>query len=86
MILDTKCLGDLVCILNGQFSPLNTFMGESDWKNVCENLHLKNGDFFPLPINLAVKKGSIKVGETINLCDNTNYILATLKFNIFLLE
>ena len=25
MILDAKTLGDLICILNGQFSPLNTF-------------------------------------------------------------
>lgn len=79
MILDTKTLGDLICILNGQFAPLNTFMGERDWKCVCENLHLENDIFFPLPINLAVKKGSVNIGETLNLCDNTNYILATLK-------
>tara|TARA_B100000674_G_C37898048_1_gene942312 strand:+ start:102 stop:1673 length:1572 start_codon:yes stop_codon:yes gene_type:complete len=81
MILDNKCLGDLICILNGQFSPLTTFMGEKDWKNVCEHLHLENGSFFPLPITLAVKKESVKIGDTINLCDNTNYIIATLKIS-----
>jgi sulfate adenylyltransferase len=79
MILDDKTLGDLICLLNGQFSPLNTFMGEKDWKNVCENLHLENGSFFPLPITLSVKKGSVKLGEIIHLCDNTNYILAKLE-------
>tara|TARA_B100001093_G_scaffold485647_1_gene520262 strand:+ start:439 stop:2010 length:1572 start_codon:yes stop_codon:yes gene_type:complete len=81
MILDSKLLGDLICILNGQFFPLETFMKKKDWENVCQNLHLENGLFFPLPINLPVKKGSVHLGETINLCDNTNYILATLKIN-----
>ena len=47
MILDAKTLGDLICILNGQFSPLNTFMTENNWKNVCENLHLTDNTFFP---------------------------------------
>tara|TARA_B100000900_G_scaffold405437_1_gene415039 strand:- start:418 stop:1914 length:1497 start_codon:yes stop_codon:yes gene_type:complete len=51
-------------------------MDENDWKNVCENLHLSNNIFFPLPITLAVDNAEI--GETINLCDETNYILATL--------
>lgn len=76
MILDSKTLGDLICILNGQFSPLTTFMAEKDWKNVCENLHLTNNSFFPLPITLTVD--SAEIGDVINLCDETNYIIATL--------
>ena len=51
-------------------------MTENDWKNVCENMHLTDNSFFPLPISLAVDNA--KIGDIINLCDETNYILATL--------
>ena len=52
IVLDTKTFGDLICILEGQFAPLSTFMGESDWRAVCETLHLSNGKFlFFLRIN-----------------------------------
>jgi len=80
IIIDEKTLGDLECLLNGYFEPLSTFMNYDDWKNVCENLHLKNGDFFPLPINLAINE-TITIGEVINLADNTNYIIASIKVN-----
>lgn len=78
IILDDKTLGDLECIFNGQFSPLSTFMNELDWKNVCEKMHLSNGQFFPLPITLSVSK-EFNLGETIQLVDTTNYPLSELK-------
>jgi len=31
IVLDNKTLGDIICILEGQFAPLSTFMGESDF-------------------------------------------------------
>ena len=43
--VDDKTICDLECILNGQFSPLTTFMNFEDWQNVCSNFHLANGDF-----------------------------------------
>ena len=78
VVLDDKTLGDLECIMNGYFSPLETFMGKDDWESVCNDLHLKNGKFFPLPISLCVDK-LFKVGDVLNLVDSTNYILATLE-------
>tara|TARA_B100001142_G_C14178823_1_gene595313 strand:- start:395 stop:523 length:129 start_codon:yes stop_codon:yes gene_type:complete len=39
IVLDDKTLGDLECIMNGYFSPLETFMGKDDWESVCNDLH-----------------------------------------------
>lgn len=79
-VLDDKTLGDLECLMNGAFSPLSTFMCESDYNQVCENLHLENGNFFPLPITLAVKK-QYNIGDTITLVDSTNFPLAKLNIS-----
>lgn len=78
IIIDDKTLGDLECILDNYFNPLKTFMNKSDWESVCSELHLKNGDFFPLPINLSIPN-IVNVGEILYLADTTNYIYASLK-------
>ena len=36
------------------FFPVNSFMSSNDLISVIENFHLKNGDFFPLPIFLDI--------------------------------
>ena len=79
LVLKEKILCDLECILNGYFSPLNTFMNKKDWENVCLNMHLDNGSFFPLPVTLEVDKYMFNLGETIQLVDDTNYLLAELE-------
>lgn len=79
VVLDDKELCDLECILSGVFSPLKTFMNKDDWACVCLDLHLKNGSFFPLPVNLSVDKDKVKVGDKINLVDNTNYPLCSME-------
>lgn len=76
IILDDKTLCDLECLLSGQFAPLQTFMGESDWRSVCADLHLTNGSFFPLPITLATDEAI--VGSQVTLQDSTNYPIATM--------
>jgi len=81
IVLDSKTLGDLICILEGQFSPLSTFMSESDWRSVCMTLKLTNGKFFPLPVTLAINKDKCKIGDIVKLVDNTNYPLAELTIN-----
>ena len=78
LVIDEKTICDLECIIDGYFNPLNTFMNKKDWESVCENLHLSNGLFFPLPVTLAIEKNFTKEGETIILVDSTNYPLAEL--------
>ncbi|MDL2272118.1 sulfate adenylyltransferase [Desulfovibrio sp. OttesenSCG-928-I05] len=46
--------GDLLMLGNGGFTPLDGFMGRTDWKMVCENMTLADGTFWPLPVVLDV--------------------------------
>lgn len=78
VVLDDKTLCDLECLLDGYFSPLTTFMNEGNWREVCKSLHLTSGEFFPLPVNLAVDKDTYKVGDRLTLVDNTNYPIAEM--------
>lgn len=79
IVLDNKTLCDLECIIDGYFSPLNTFMNKNDWYNVCSHMHLSNGQFFPLPITLAVEKETVNINDIVILVDNTNFPIAKLK-------
>lgn len=85
IVLDEKTICDLECILDGYFSPVNNFMTESNWKSVCEDLRLTNGEFFPLPITLAIEEKTLALKEfpTLILCDSTNYPIAKLKVTNF---
>jgi sulfate adenylyltransferase len=85
IILDEKTICDLECLLDGYFEPVNSFMNKKQWKSVCENLHLDSGEFFPLPIMLAVSKEILEKKECpkLILCDSTNYPLAELHVTNF---
>lgn len=71
---------DLEMLLTGAFAPLANFMGEADYHSVVENMHLTNGQFWPVPIALDVSKtfaDSLNLGETIALRDEEGVLLAT---------
>lgn len=71
---------DLELLATGAFSPLNTFMGRSDYERVLEEMRLTNDFLFPLPITLTVTRDfPAKLGEEIALADQHNNILATMK-------
>ena len=50
LTLNPWSLSDLELIAIGGFSPLTGFMGEDDYTNVVENLHLANGLVWSIPI------------------------------------
>ena len=80
--IDNKTICDLECILDGYFEPLKTFMNKKDWQSVLLSMHLSTGEFFPLPINLAVNKDiHIYQDSIVRLVDETNYPLAEMKIN-----
>ena len=85
ILLDEKTIYDLECLLDGYFEPVNTFMNKEQWMSVCKNLHLDNGDFFPLPITFAVSKEILDKKECpkLILCDSTNYPIAELQVTNF---
>jgi sulfate adenylyltransferase len=66
-------LSDLELIANGAYSPLIGFMSNADYTSVVNNMRLKNGLPWSLPITLAINKEKakeLKKGETINLIHN----------------
>ena len=52
--LNQRQLCDIELILNGGFSPLTGFMGQSDYDTVCKDLRLADGTVWPMPITLDV--------------------------------
>lgn len=52
--LSAKQSCDLEMITVGAFSPLTGFMGEADFRSVCEKMRLSNGALWPIPILLSV--------------------------------
>ena len=66
--LSTKQSCDLEMIGSGAFSPLTGFMGEADFKSVCDTMTLASGDVWPIPILLAVDKAKApNVGDKVAL-------------------
>tara|TARA_B110000238_G_scaffold193118_1_gene229180 strand:+ start:996 stop:2060 length:1065 start_codon:yes stop_codon:yes gene_type:complete len=54
----------------GVFSPLDHFMKENDFIEVCNNMRLKSGDVFPIPILFDVSRElakSAKLSDKLNL-------------------
>ena len=49
--------GDIVMLGIGGFTPLAGFMGEADWRGVCDEMRTADGLFWPIPITLSVDAG-----------------------------
>lgn len=54
---------DLIMMATGAFSPLRGFMCRTDYKGVIDNMHMKDGILWPIPITLAVDKSELSVKE-----------------------
>jgi sulfate adenylyltransferase len=81
VVLGPRALSDLEMISTGVFSPLTGFMVSEDYESVVENMRLKNGLVWSLPITLPVSEEEaqdIRVGEEIALADGTGRVLATM--------
>ncbi len=76
-------VGDLIMLGIGGFTPLTGFMGEADWKGVCEKMFMTNGIFWPIPVTVSVDKDfadKLNIGDEIALVnDEDNDIMATMK-------
>lgn len=64
--LASREVGDLIMLGIGGFTPLDGFMGEADWRGVCDDMQMANGLFWPIPITLSV---SSEQAETLNVGD-----------------
>jgi len=80
--INNRFVCDLEMLAIGAFSPLDRFMGKEDYERVVEEMRLKNGLLFPIPIILPVKKEFVKEireGEWIVIRDEYNVPLAVMK-------
>jgi sulfate adenylyltransferase len=70
--------GDLIMLGIGGFTPLEGFMGEADWRGVCERMRTAAGVFWPIPITLSSRE-RVEAGKDLALVDPENgEALATL--------
>ena len=47
---------DVIMMAMGAYTPLDGFMGESDWCGCCVDMKLSDGLFWPIPVTLSVEK------------------------------
>lgn len=72
---------DLELLLNGAFSPLEGFLGQTAYDSVVDTLRLPDGTLWPIPIVLDVSEnfaGKVKKGQKIALRDGEGFMPAVL--------
>jgi sulfate adenylyltransferase len=80
--LDQRAVSDLEMIAIGGFSPLTGFMGEADYKQVVDTMHLISGLPWSMPITLSVSATvaeGLKVGSLVRLDDATGEFIGILE-------
>jgi len=78
--ISARSLCDLELLATGAFSPLDRFMGQSDYERVLTEMRLKNGMLFPIPVALPLDEAALpKWGEEITLSDARNNTLAIMQ-------
>jgi sulfate adenylyltransferase len=72
-------VGDIVMLGIGGFTPLDGFMGSSDWRSVCDDMSMDNGLFWPIPITLSTDDEDVKSDDEVALVNaDTGEIVATM--------
>lgn len=72
---------DLEMIAIGAFSPLEGFVGKSDFESICRDMRLADGTVWPIPITLAVDdevKGKLQEGGQAALQHADGTLLAVI--------
>jgi sulfate adenylyltransferase len=77
--LSERALCDLELLATGAFSPLNRFMGRSDYERVLDEMRLTDGHLFPIPVTLPIAAGeAVRLGEHVALRNSHNDLLAIM--------
>jgi sulfate adenylyltransferase len=78
--ISARALCDLELLATGAFSPLDRFMGKSDYERVLTEMRLRNGILFPIPVTLPVDEHALPTwGEQITLSDARNNTIAVMQ-------
>src|SRR4029453_16368960 len=78
--LSKRQLCDLELLLSGAFSPLQGFLGRSDYESVCASMRLADGTLWPIPVMLDVPESIVgHLGDgSLALRDPEGALLAVL--------
>ncbi|WP_298136549.1 sulfate adenylyltransferase [Acidiferrobacter sp.] len=80
--MTSREVGDVIMMGIGGFTPLSGFMGQADWRGVCDDMRLSNGVFWPIPITLSADEATaskLAIGSDVALVDSeTQEIMATM--------
>ncbi|HET6807197.1 MAG TPA: sulfate adenylyltransferase [Frateuria sp.] len=82
LTLNTRQLCDLELLLSGAFSPLEGFLGRSDYNAVVQDMRLADGTLWPMPITLDVEEAfsaDLSHGVEVVLRDTGGVPLALLE-------
>lgn len=74
-------LADIELIANGGFSPLEGFMGSDDYKSVLDNMRLKSGLIWSIPITFNIQKEqavNLSVGDKVALTNDEDILVGVL--------
>lgn len=81
VLLQSRRLTDLEMLAVGAYSPLNGFMGRSDYLSVVNDMHLSNGLPWSIPITLPVSQEQavmLKEGSQVALVDSRGVVHAVM--------
>ncbi|WP_457622339.1 sulfate adenylyltransferase [Persephonella sp.] len=81
IVIADRYVSDCEMIANGGFSPLDGFMTKEDAESVINDIQLKNGLLWAIPIVLPVEEeifNQIKIGDEVALYDRHNRPIAIM--------
>ncbi|HLU99686.1 MAG TPA: bifunctional sulfate adenylyltransferase/adenylylsulfate kinase [Acidobacteriota bacterium] len=77
--LSERAACDLELLATGAFSPLDRFMGMHDYERVLNEMRLRDGTLFPIPVTLPIESDlEVQEGMKIALRDSKNNLLAVM--------
>ena len=77
--LSERSTCDLELLATGAFSPLDRFLGKDDYHSVLDDMCLRAGHLFPVPVTLPVDPGpDIRPGQDVALRDPRNELLGVM--------
>jgi sulfate adenylyltransferase len=82
LTLSARNLADVRCLATGIYSPLDGFVGESDYRSIVETMRLENGLVWPIPITFQVSEQQaqgLSRGSKVALATQGGRVVAVLQ-------
>ena len=79
LTISDRSVCDLELLADGGFSPLDRFMGREDFESVVDEMRLKSGRLFPIPIALPVEPSDeLSLDTEVAVRNSRNELLALM--------